>query len=176
MKKIKRLFIFILLLVLALIIGFIFLYQKNDILTITFNSDGGSRVSNIEVEKGKSIELPNVTKEGYVFLGWYLDDIKVSNSTTYDHDVILKAKWLEESVKTFTVTFDSDGGTLVDDLIVECDKELNLPINPTKEGYEFVTWVDKNETPIYDKALLTCSDITLKAKWNKIEEKKEEVK
>lgn len=87
---------------------------------------------------------------------------------------------INPDVKTFTITFDSDGGSKVDNIKVECGKELLLPTNPTKEGYTFVSWVDKNETPILDKALLSCEDITLKANWKKEETKtdtkKEETK
>ena len=71
------------------------------------------------------------------------------------------------NTETFTVTFDSNGGSKVDSIKVECGKELSLPENPTKEGYTFLSWIDKNETPIYDKALLSCEDITLKANWEK---------
>jgi len=176
MKKGKIIGGLCLLIIILIAVCLLFIYQKNDIITIQFNSDGGSRVESIEVEKGGSIKLPNVTKDGYTFVGWYLDSKKVSNDTKYDKDVILKAKWLEESAKTYTITFDSDGGSNVDDLIVECDKELSLPENPTKEGYEFISWIDKNETPILDKALLACENVTLKANWKKIEEKVEEKK
>ena len=42
--------------------------------------------------------------------------------------------------------FDSKGGTEVEKIEVECNKELVLPTPPTKNGYNFVSWVDKNET------------------------------
>ena len=56
-------------------------------------------------------------------------------------------------------------------MTVDCDTELELPTAPTKTGYNFVSWVDKNDTPILDGALLTCSDITLYANWEKVTEK-----
>ena len=55
-------------------------------------------------------------------------------------------------------------------MIVVKGETLKLPQNPTKEGYKFKTWVDKNETPIYDEALLS-EDTTLKAVWKKVEVK-----
>lgn len=55
-------------------------------------------------------------------------------------------------------------------MIVVKGETLKLPQNPTKEGYKFKTWVDKNETPVYDEALLS-EDTTLKAVWEKIENK-----
>ena len=60
--------------------------------------------------------------------------------------------------------------------VVECGKEISLPINPTKEGYSFISWVDKNETPILDKALLACEEITIYARWKKEETKKQDNK
>ena len=51
------------------------------------------------------------------------------------------------------------------------DNELTLPKEPTQDGYVFKDWVDKNETPIYNKALL-AEDTTLYAVWEKVENKK----
>ena len=76
----------------------------------------------------------------------------------------------DKDPKTYTVTFDSKGGSNVESIKVECEKELVLPTNPTKEGYEFVSWIDKNGKSILNGALLTCEDVTLYADW------KEEVK
>lgn len=146
---------------------------KIEEITITFNVDGGKKVDNMKVKKGTEIELPKTVKEGYNFMGWYLDDEKLEEKITLDKDTTINAKWekISEDAKTFTITFNSNGGTKVDKLTVECDKELILPSNPTKEGYTFISWVDKNETPILDKALLACEDLTLYANWERKEEK-----
>ena len=160
--------------VVAAIVTAILLFAgKNNKITISFDTDGAKPISSIEIKKGESITLPSVSKKGYTLDGWYLKDQRVTNSTTYDEDVTLKAKWISNDTKTYTVTFDSDGGSKIDSIKVECGKELSLPTNPTKDGYTFVSWVDKNETPVYDKALLSCEDITLKANWKKDEAKDE---
>ncbi len=166
----------------------------NKKITITFDSDGGEAVEKITIKKGDTIKLPKTTKEGYKFDGWYLNGGKVTNKTTYNSSVTLKAKWTKkeeikkddknddkkedkkEEKKTFTVTFDSNGGSKVSSVVVECGKELILPKAPTRSGYNFMAWVDQNENPIYDKALLSCENLTLKATWEKIEEKKEDKK
>ena len=160
--------------IIAAVIAVLLLGGKK--VTITFDPDGGKSVSKITIKKGESAVLPKTAKEGFIFDGWYLNDERVTNSKTYDEDVTLKAKWISETAKVFTVTFDSAGGSKVSDVIVECDKELYLPTNPTRSGYTFVSWVDKNSTPIYDKALLACEDIVLTATWKKAESKKEESK
>ena len=75
-------------------------------------------------------------------------------------------------VETITVTFDSKGGSNVDAITINKGTELTLPKDPTYKGYTFKGWVDVNDRPIYDKALLS-EDTTLYAKWKKVEEKKE---
>ena len=170
MKK-KVLIIGIIVLFIAACIAIFLLLNKK--VTISFDADGGTEVQSVEVKKGGKIVLPVTTKEGYILDGWYIDTTKVGKDTTYDKDVTLRAKWISETAKTFTVTFDSDGGTAVETITVECGKELSLPTNPTKTGYKFLSWIDKNSTPIYDKALLACENITLKANWEKEETKVE---
>ena len=170
MKKKVLIIGFIVLFVVACITIFLLLNKK---VTISFDADGGTEVQSVEVKKGGKINLPITDKEGYIFSGWYMDTTKVSNDTTYEKDVTLKAKWIKEGAKTFTVTFDSDGGTSVESITVECGSELSLPANPTKSGFRFLSWIDKNGTPIYDKALLSCENISLKANWEKEEDKKE---
>ena len=152
------------------------LLTLNKKITISFDTDGAKAISSIKINIGGSVKLPEVEKEGFILDGWYLNEERVTNNTKFTKDTTLKAKWISKDAETFTVTFDSDGGSKVESIVVECGKELSLPTNPTKNGYSFVSWVDKNETPILDQALLTCEDITLKANWMKEETKKEETK
>lgn len=155
----------------AACIAIFFLRDKK--IVIKFDSDGGTIVQSVQIKEGDSIELPTTTKEGFIFNGWYLENTKVSNKTIFSKDTTLKANWLKENAKTLNITFDSEGGTKVEDIILECGKELVLPANPTKNGYKFLAWIDKHGTPIYDKALLACEDIVLRASWEK-ETKKDE--
>lgn len=181
MKDKKKIFIITgaVLLLLVLITTCILLKKKPtkiEEITITFNVDGGTTVDNMKIKKGTEIKLPKTVKDGYNFMGWYIDEEKLEDKITINEDKTITAKWekIPEDAKTFTVTFNSNGGTNVEKLTVECDKELTLPASPTKQGYEFISWVDQHETPILDQALLTCEDITLYANWEKVEEKKEE--
>ncbi len=157
----------------AIVAAILLSTEKGGKITISFDADGGKPISSLKIKKGESISLPNTEKEEFTFDGWFEGDQKVTDSTTFDKDVTLKAKWRKKKAETFTVTFDSDGGSSVDRIKVECGKELSLPTNPIKEGYTFISWIDKNGTPILDKALLSCDDITLKANWNKVETKKD---
>ncbi len=139
--------------------------------TISFNTDGGNSLESITAKEKETITLPIAVKEGFIFNGWTDEDGKILPSEyVVTKDVTLKAVWVSETADTITIKFDTDGGSKIDDMIVVKGETLKLPQNPTKEGYKFKTWVDKNETPIYDEALL-LEDTTLKAVWEKVEVK-----
>ena len=72
--------------------------------------------------------------------------------------------------ETITITFDTKGGSKMDNITINKGTELTLPKDPTFDGYVFTGWVDKNETTIYDKTLL-AEDTTLYAIWEKVEDK-----
>lgn len=79
---------------------------------------------------------------------------------------------IEKDIKeVITITFDTKGGSIIDSITIGKDTELTLPKEPTRDGYVFKGWVDKNETPIYNKVLL-AEDTTLYAVWEKVENKK----
>lgn len=143
--------------------------DESERVKIYFNTDGGSSVETMTLKKGESITLPTSTKKGYVFLGWYLDGKKVEDGAIFENNTTLVAKWekTKEDPKTFTVTFDSKGGSSISKVQLECGKELSLPKNPTKSGYVFVRWEDKNGKAINNKVLFSCEDVTLYAVWEK---------
>ena len=143
------------------------LFKPSNEITITFNSDGGTQVKEIKIKKEDSVHLPSTTKEGFVFSGWYLNNEKIDDTYKFMKNTTLTAKW-EEAIKTFTVSFDSKGGSKVNDIILECGKELVLPIAPTKSGYTFTSWEDKNGRVINNNALFTCENITLYANWSAV--------
>ncbi len=65
--------------------------------------------------------------------------------------------------KSYTVTFDSDGGSAVEAVTVEEGKTVAEPTAPTKAGYDFKGWY--NGDAAWDFATKITADITLKAKW-----------
>ena len=83
----------------------------------------------------------------------------------------MKASKEEDKKETITITFDTKGGSKIDSITISKDTELTLPKEPTRKGYVFKGWIDKNETPIYNKVLL-AEDTTLYAVWEKVENKK----
>ena len=158
------------LIVIAIVVGII-LMLGNKKYTITFNTDGGNDIASITIKEKESITLPIAEKEGFIFNGWTDEDGKILPSEyVVTKDATLKAVWVSETADTITIKFDTNGGSKIDDIIVVKGKTLKLPQNPIKNGYKFMYWVDKNETPVYDDALLS-EDTTLKAVWKKVEVK-----
>lgn len=76
---------------------------------------------------------------------------------------------LRPSPVTYTVTFDSDGGSEVPSQTVNSGSKATEPNDPTKEGFTFEGWVDGNGDP-FDFDTLITSNITLYADWEQIVE------
>lgn len=77
--------------------------------TVSFETNGGTELEDILVDdQGFITEPENIVKDGYTFVGWYLDENftnKYSFSNPITENIILYAKWEEELVsKTFTWT------------------------------------------------------------------------
>lgn len=145
--------------------------QKIEEVVITFDTDGGESVDQIKVEKGKKVTLPTTVKEGFNFLGWYNNETLVNDDYEYTTDITLKAKWEElkkEEKKTFTITFNSNGGSKVSSMKVECGKTLGTLPTTKKDGYTFLSWADKNGKVILKGAKLSCENITLYANWEEV--------
>lgn len=67
--------------------------------------------------------------------------------------------------KKVVVTFDSNGGSSVEDVTVRINTTVSKPINPTKEGYTFVGWFNGNEeVKVGD---IVTGNMTLKARFEK---------
>lgn len=131
--------------------------------TVTFDSDGGSAVEPQTVKEGEFALRPeSPEKEGYNFVDWFAPDATAAFDfgTPITADITLKAKW---SIISYTVKFDSDGGSDVAPAIVEYGKTVTKPTDPVKDGFIFSGWFNgENEfnfgTPIK-------ANLTLKAKW-----------
>lgn len=73
----------------------------------------------------------------------------------------------EEIKETIIVTFDTKGGSKIDNIIINKNSKLTLPEEPTLEGYTFKGQVDKNNTPFYNNSIIK-ENTTLYATWEKI--------
>lgn len=149
----------------AAILLFIFLGNKT--YKVRFDSAGGTSIETQSVKKDKTATKPtDPTREGYTFDNWYLDDKEFDFNTKITKDIKLVAKWItavngEET--TFTVSFDSNGGSSVSAIKVTKDGLLTKPTAPTKEGYDFVSWQVNGKD--FDFTTKVTGNIKLTAKW-----------
>lgn len=86
------------------------------IYTVTFETNGGSPIDPISVEKHQALgDIPETVKENDEFLGWYTDpglNYKFVESLQIVKDITLYAKWKNTSVYNYcivAVTRDKDG-------------------------------------------------------------------
>ena len=138
--------------------------------TVKFNSNGGSSVSSIKVEENTAIAKPtNPTRNGYKFVSWQLNGKNYNFSSKVTKNITLVAKWekIEVPTKSYTVTFDSKGGSSVSSIKVEENTAIAKPTNPTRNGYKFVSWQLNGSD--YNFSSKITKNITLVAKWEKIE-------
>ncbi len=138
--------------------------------TVSFNTDGGSSVSDQSVAYGEkaSAPTPAPTKAGYTFEGWYTD---AGHTQVYDftnvitENTTIYAKW---NAQTYTVSFNTDGGSAVSDQSVAYGEKASAPTPaPTKAGYTFEDWyTDAGRTQVYDFTNVITENTTIYAKWN----------
>ena len=134
------------------------------------NQDRYYQVESKNYKTNDTVEFPNYTdKDGYDFSGWYLDeelhDAVSEENHTITENVDFYAKY---TPKTYTVTFNSMGGSSVNPQNVEHGTKADEPSAPTKEGYEFQGWYTGEDATasVYDFDTAVTQDITLYAKWD----------
>ncbi|GFI19245.1 internalin-A [Lachnospiraceae bacterium] len=140
--------------------------------TVTFDADGGKMEGgNVTARIGDTITLPDCTKDGYEFVGWYDGDTCIGQAGeeyTVSDDVTLKARYVKKGAATGTITFDADGGKMEGgNVTAKVGDTITLP-DCTKDGHEFIGWYD-NDTcagKAGEKYTVT-GDVTLKAHYEK---------
>ena len=159
--------------VIVLIVGCLLFYLKKDGYLVTFNSNGGSVVDPVKTGLAKTIKKPeNPVKEGYHFVGWYLDGEKFDFDTEITENITLQAEYAKQEEVMYTLAFDSLGGNKLENIIVKENTVLEAPI-PERDGYEFVGWYYHNKE--FDFSNPITSDMVLVAKYKKQEEVKTSV-
>ena len=72
----------------------------------------------------------------------------------------------ETQEEIFTVTFDTEGGSVVDSQEVTADETVECPETPVKEGYDFDGWyLDEEKTILYDFESPVEGSFTVYAAW-----------
>lgn len=160
--------------------------KKSDTWTLKLDGNGqtsktASKSVAIKVGATYKISAQGFAKTGYTLLGFataknattpdYPLGTLVSNLADPGKDTTVYAIW-QEAPKAYKVTYNLDGGTLLNN---DGDKSYTekadgaLPTaNPTKVGYAFKEWqIDNTKVTKIDKALK--KNVTVKAVYNEVE-------
>lgn len=142
------------------------LVQCTQSYSVTFDTDGGNEIPAVSVNKDDTVARPqNPTKSGFTFAYWELDDEEFDFSQPITADIKLKAIW--EAI-TYTVTFDSDGGSDVEAQVIAFGENANKPEDPIREGYSFIGWY-LNEVE-HDFSQVVEQDMHLLAMWEQVDD------
>ncbi|MFT3951906.1 MAG: InlB B-repeat-containing protein [Oscillospiraceae bacterium] len=94
-----------------------------------------------QIANGGSVTFPSTPiRDNYSFDGWYdatTGGNKITSIPSLTEDTTLYAHW---TLNTYTVTFNSTGGSAVDPVQTNADGTITLPTPPTKTGNTFMGW------------------------------------
>lgn len=141
--------------------------DNNQMYIVSFNSVGGSIIEEQVVPKdGKAIKPTDPKKDGYLFEEWQLDGKVYDFNTPVTKDITLIAHWQVDVIPKVVVTFDANGGSIVDPLEVSVGTVISPPLNPTRTGYNFSGWYLNGEYFSFSNPIM--ENITLVAQWKKL--------
>lgn len=109
------------------------------------------------VQHGGNASPPSSpSREGYVFQGWKGDYTNVTGNRT------ITATY---KIKTFTITFDSNGGSSIAPQIITYGDKAGVPANPIKKNNKFMGWHTAAGV-LYDFSQPVKQSMTLYAYWD----------
>ena len=150
-------------------------------------ADGNVAMEGVTDSNGIARQPLAPTRDGYVFAGWYYH----SNGTDQvdfnqpivggGKNVTLFAAWTPaKQDKTVDIFYVANGGTFFDGNetmqgVTDTDGIARLPLQPTREGYDFVGWSydrDGNDPVDFTQAIVAGSGhATVYAQWKQNNEK-----
>lgn len=141
---------------------------EDDSITITFQTNGGTSIEEMTLTAFVFSDLPQTTKDGYQFDGWYVDEALTESlgiNTVITSSLTLYAKWILIEPSQFTIVFDTNGGLEISAIIITFGQDYTLP-TPEKEGHLFLGWfTDADNLIPLDRTSNLLEDTTLYAKW-----------
>lgn len=126
-----------------------------------------------EFQPGTQVELNVFTEEGYTFVGWYNEGIKVSEDINYvfvmpDNDLEIEARWNPNEYKLF---LNPQGGQIdVSEISVKYGEPFFAP-NAIKQGYTFEGWyssLNGNGNKLYEWEWRASRNLSYYAYWKEI--------
>ena len=108
------------------------------------------------------------------------DETEGFETHVYDNDAdatcnVCGFERVVQSVKTYTITFVTNGGSPVAQIEAEAGEDISVPADPTKDGYKFVGWYESSDggvtlgdTAYQLSSVMPKKNITLYAKWKKL--------
>ncbi len=178
--------------------NFVVLFAKwteapSNVLDVTYSANGGQFADGNNVMLGKTdsngiARQPLApTRDGYVFAGWYYhsdgtDQVDFNQPIVGGGDhVTLFAAWTPvKQDKTVEILYVANGGTFFDGNetmqgVTDTDGIARLPLQPTREGYDFLGWSydrDGNDPVDFTKTIVAGSGhATVYAQWKQNNEK-----
>lgn len=141
------------------LVNFIAVYEKE---VVSFDTAGGAALDPVLFDGGVPFDLSQIApeREHYIFEGWYTENGE--KVTFVSESVTLTARW---ALETYTVTFESNGGSAVASENVAYGKQATEPEAPVREGFTFAGWFDEALENKYDFSTGVEEDMTLYAKW-----------
>ncbi|GLC88056.1 InlB B-repeat-containing protein [Lysinibacillus piscis] len=129
------------------------LYAKWEVAqhTVTFNTYGGSIVQAQTVTYDTAVIAPlSPTRSGYTFEGWYKEPTFITRwkfaTDTVKENRTLYAKWanipinMDRLPSVFILSFETNGGSLIDNQVAFDNELIKVPPIPVKAGYTFDGW------------------------------------
>ena len=143
----------------GLFYGGLYIYGNTSGVIVTYK-DGDSEYAKQVLPSGTLAARPDApaATPGYTFGGWNKAD-----GTAWDYasdkvtdNITLYAKW---AANTYTITFDTAGGSEIAPITQDYGTVITAPEAPTREGYTFIGW-DK-EIP----TTMPAENMTVTAQW-----------
>jgi len=126
------------------------LFYDREEYTVTFNDHDGTEHDTQTVKYLGTANTSNPTRTGYTFTGWDKDITNITGNLT------TSALY---TINQYTISFDTKGGSTVEDITKDYGTDITAPENPTKPGYSFGGW-----TPSIPSTI-PAENITLTASW-----------
>lgn len=129
---------------------------------VDFKTNCDETIASQVLNYNELVESPLLSpRNGYIFLGWYLNDTIYDFNQNVKNSMTLEAKW---EMEKYTVQFITNSIENIESQIVNYQEYANIPKPIYKEGFQFLGWYLGDV--LYDFSMPVAKDITLEAKWS----------